>query len=71
MFGWSLATSHHKLVVGAPFDNKRRGSIMVDDGVRIYGPRNGMFGVGVDLNKQFMVVDGWNPASVYVYQVDR
>ena len=28
-FGWSLATSHHRLVIGAPYDYNWHGSVMV------------------------------------------
>ena len=66
-FGYSLATSYHKLVIGAPWDDNKRGSVMVDDGVRVKGPAGGKdFGKSVDLNHQFMVVSG--RYSVYVYQ---
>ena len=68
-FGKSLATSHHKLVIGAPFDNNDRGLVIVDEGVRVTGPAGGWnFGRYVDVNQQFMVVSGAHPFSVYVYQ---
>ena len=68
-FGRSLATSHHKLVIGAPSDNKWRGSVVVDEGVRVKGPADGRdFGRYVDVNQQFMVVSGRQPDSVYVHQ---
>ena len=35
-FGWSLATSYQKLVVGALKDG--HGSVMVDEGVRVKAP---------------------------------
>ena len=68
-FGYSLATSHHKLVIGAPWYNGRRGSVVVDEGVRVERPADGwMFGDNVDVNQQFMVVNVYHPNSVYVYQ---
>ena len=66
-FSVSLATSNHKLVIGAPYDDIRRGSIIVDDGVRVNGPAGGLlFGRYVDVNQQFMVVSDYH--GVYVYQ---
>ena len=66
-FGFSLATSHHKLVIGAPNDNGR-GSVMVDDHVRVNGPEDGnSMGLHVDVNQQFMVVSGEFRAAYYVY----
>ena len=68
-FGVSLATSHQKLVVGAPLDDNNRGSVLVDEGVRVKGPEDGRaFGLHVDVNQQFMVVSGYQPYFVYVYQ---
>ena len=66
-FGVSLATSHHKLVIGAPWGG---GSVMVDEGVRVKGPEGSFrFGSDVDVNQYFMVVSGYdNPSFVYVYQ---
>ena len=66
-FGWSLATSYRKLVIGAPpspMDKNKRGSVMVDEGVRVKGPAESdgkYFGEYVDVNQQFMVVSGENP----------
>ena len=52
-FGVSLATSHHKLVIGAPWDDNNRGSVMVDEGVRVKGPAGGEgFGRSVAVNKR-------------------
>ena len=69
LFGFSLATSHHKLVIGAPFDDNSRGSIMVDKSVRVKGPEDGLwFGLRIDVNQHFMVVSAQHPYSVYVYQ---
>ena len=68
-FGYSLATSHHKLVIGAPYDDDYRGSVMVDEGVRVKGPVGEWeqcFGTNVDVNQQFMVMSG--TYFVYVYQ---
>ena len=46
-----------------------RGSVIVDDGVRVKGPEDGQwFGAFVDVNQQFMVVSGVLTNSVYVYQ---
>ena len=68
-FGYSLATSHHRLVIGAAFDDDERGSVVVDDGVRVKGPEVGLdFGRYVDVNQQFMVVNGRYPSFVYVHQ---
>jgi len=67
-FGYSLATSYHKLVIGAPWDDNRRGSVIVDKGVRVKGPEGlQWFGWHVDVNQQFMVVIGQDQ-SVYVHQ---
>ena len=70
LFGYSWATSCHKLVIGAPWDDNTRGSVMVDDGVRVKGPAGDrFFGYNVDVNQQFMVVSGGqHPYSMYVYQ---
>ena len=68
-FGWSLTTSYHKLVIGSPVDDNLRGSVMVDEGVRVKGPAGGKyFGWRVDVNQQFMVVSGEYPNSVYVHR---
>ena len=68
-FGNSLATSHHKLVIGAPTDDNSRGSVMVDEGVRVKGPEGGKhFGSSVDVNQQFIVVSGEKSSPVYAYQ---
>ena len=68
-FGTSLATSHHKLVIGAPYDDNQRGSIIVDESVRVKGPAGGEnFGLDVDVNQHFMVVSAFKPNTVYVYQ---
>ena len=49
-FGKSLASSHHKLVIGAPWDNGRRGSVVVEEGVRVERPEGGgFFGESVDV----------------------
>ena len=37
-FALSLATSYHRLVVGAPLDN-RKGSVMVENRVKISAPQ--------------------------------
>ena len=68
-FGRSLAKSYHKLVIGAPKDDNRRGSVMMaDESVRVKGPAGGEdFGDHVDVNQQFMVVSGKRPFSVYVF----
>ena len=65
-FGWSLATSYHKLVIGAPRDDLWRGSVMVEEGVRVKGAWS--FGDHVDMNQQFMVVSCRDPYRVNVYQ---
>ena len=75
-FGYSLATSQHKLVIGAPFADlwsttDYPGSVMVDESVRVKGPEGGKgFGGCVDVNQHFMVVSGFEPSSVYVYKSD-
>ena len=58
-FGSSLATSLHKLVVGAKHDDNWRGSVTVwswfSQSVRVKGPSGGMyFGEHVDVNQQLM-----------------
>ena len=68
-FGKSLATSYHKLVIGAPGDDNCRGSVMVGEVRHVKGPAGGEdFGDFVDVNQQFMVVSGQRPYFVYVYQ---
>ena len=48
-----LLAYYQKLVIGAPLDDNMRGSIMVDEGVRVKGPAGGrLFGLrGVDVNQ--------------------
>ena len=66
-FAVSLATSYGKLAIGAPWGNNERGSVMVDQGMRINGPRQGRaFGAEVDVNQHFIVVSG--RYSVYVHE---
>ena len=70
-FGSSLATSYQKLVIGAPHVDlsDAPGSVMVDEGVRVKGPKGGKgFGECVDVNQQFMVVSEQQPYSVYLHQ---
>ena len=70
-FGYSLATSNHKLVVGAPWDDNYHVSVMVNGGVRVKGPEYGaLFGWCVDLNQDFIVVgdSGEDGIGVHVYQ---
>ena len=69
-FGNSLATYHNKLVIGAPDDDNDRGSVIMDEGVRVKGPEGGeLFGRYVDVNQQFMVAGSLKPyLYVYVYQ---
>ena len=66
-FGRNLATSYHKLVIGALNDDNHRGSVMVDEGMRVKGPDDeNYFGMHIDVNQQFMLVS--DSYSVYVYQ---
>ena len=66
-FGFSLATSNHKLVVGAPAYHDGRGSITVmPDGLQVRGPPGGvLFGESVDMNQEFMIVSGYPDMFVY------
>ena len=69
-FGFSLATSNHKLVVGAPGTETRqrqRGSITVmPNGLEVRGPAGEKnFGESVDINQEFMVVSGHPDMFVY------
>ena len=65
-FGSSLSTYHGQIVVGAPYDNLGRGSVVVE--TRINPPRGRNFGEIVDVNEHFIVVSGRAPYSVYVYE---
>ena len=67
LFAVSLSTSFHRLVVGAPWDNDKKGSMMVEDGLKIGAPQGKEFGWQVDVNQQFIVVSGQSPESVYVF----
>ena len=68
LFGWSLATSHNKLVIGAPWDDNKRGSIMVDK-VRVNGPEASFgYGTFVSVNQQFTIASGEYNESIYVHQ---
>ena len=59
-FAFTLATSHHRLVIGAIEDHDGRGSVMVnEDGDRIEGPDGEkLFGYNLDVNHKYMVVSG-------------
>ena len=67
LFGASLSTFNHKLVVGAPGYNDFQGSITVmPDGLQVRGPEDGKdFGGSVDMNQEFIVVSGHPDVFVY------
>ena len=65
-FAASLSTSFKEIVIGAPRDNKGRGSVM-NNGIRLHPPQGNYFGNHVHSNKEFVVVVGHQPHTVYVY----
>ena len=67
-FACSLSTSNTTIVIGASYFNNGRGSVIVDEGIRINPPQGLDFGRQVDVNQHFIVVSGSEPDSVYVYE---